>query len=70
KEALIVGRICMDQMLVDVTGIEDVKCGDIATIMGSAGKKEITAYDLAEMEGTITNEILSRMGNRLNRIVV
>lgn len=70
KEALIVGRICMDQMLVDVTGIEDVKCGDIATIMGSAGKKEITAYDLAEMEGTITNEILSRMGSRLNRIVV
>lgn len=69
-EAQIVGRICMDQMLVDVTNIPDVESGDIATILGKSGTYEITAYDLSEEAVTITNEILSRMGSRLGRIVV
>jgi len=63
----IVGRVCMDQTMVDVTDIENVKCGDIAVIVGKSGNMEITAYDLAEQSDTITNEILSRMGSRLNR---
>lgn len=68
-EALIIGRICMDQMLVDITDIPNVKSGDIAIIIGTSGQKEITAYDLAEESETITNEVLSRLGNRLNRIL-
>lgn len=48
QTAPIVGRICMDQMMVDVTGIENVACGDIAVIIDKSGKTEITAYDLAE----------------------
>lgn len=70
QETPIVGRICMDQAMVDVTGIENVKCGDIAVIMGNSDSLEITAYDLAEQSDTITNEILSRMGNRLNRFLI
>lgn len=70
QEAPIVGRICMDQTMVDVTGIENVKCGDIAVIIGKSDNLEITAYDLAEQSDTITNEILSRMGNRLNRLLI
>lgn len=70
QTAPIVGRICMDQMMVDVTGIENVACGDIAVIIDKSGKTEITAYDLAEQMDTITNEILSRMGRRLNRILI
>lgn len=67
--APIVGRICMDQLLVDVTDIPDVKSGDIAILIGKSGLQEISAYDLAEESGTITNEVLSRLGSRLNRIL-
>ncbi|MCM1253000.1 MAG: serine racemase VanT catalytic subunit [Clostridium sp.] len=66
--APVIGQICMDQMLVDITDIPNVKSGDIAVIIGKSGQKEITAYDLAEKSGTITNEILSRLGARLSRI--
>jgi len=63
----IVGRICMDQMLVDVSDIPDVKAGDVAVIIGQSGDEKITACDLAEQDGTISNEILSRLGERLER---
>ena len=69
-EASIIGRICMDQMIVDITDLPDVKSGDIAVIIGKSGQYEITAYDLAEASGTITNELLSRLGSRLNRTIV
>ena len=70
KEAPIIGRICMDQTLIDVTEIQGVKSGDIAVLIGKSGQKEITAYDLAEASTTITNELLSRLGSRLNRISI
>lgn len=70
SEAPIVGRICMDQMLVDITDIPNVKSGDVAVLVGKSGQHEITAYDLAEESGTITNELLSRLGSRLNRIAL
>ena len=67
KEAPIIGRICMDQMLVDITGIPNAKNGDVAVLIGKSGQKEITVYDLAEASATITNELLSRLGSRLSR---
>ena len=70
QEAPIVGHICMDQSMLDVTGIENVKGGDIAVLTGKSGNMQITAYDLAEQAGTITNEVLSRMGARLDRVFV
>lgn len=70
QEAPIVGRVCMDQTMVDVTCIDNVKCGDIAVVIGKSGALGITAYDLAEQSDTITNEILSRMGSRLDRCLV
>ncbi|NLU52733.1 MAG: serine racemase VanT catalytic subunit [Clostridiaceae bacterium] len=69
KKAFVVGRICMDQMIVDVTDIENVMQGDIAVIIGKSGKAEITACELAEKAGTIANEILSRLGTRLERVI-
>lgn len=68
-KAPIIGRICMDQTLVDVSGIPRIQSGDIAVIIGKSGTLEITAGDLAEQCGTITNEILSRLGSRLDRIL-
>ena len=67
SKAEIVGRICMDQMLVDITEMPGVKSGDIAVLIGQSGECEITAYDLAEQCNTITNELLSRLGSRLIR---
>lgn len=62
----IVGRICMDQLIVDVTELEDVKQGDIAILIGE--DKRISMEEIAQKSSTITNEIASRMGERLKRI--
>lgn len=64
------GSICMDQMQVDITGIANVKQGDIAVIIGRSGENEVSVYDMAEKDGTITNEILSRLGGRLERVLI
>ena len=68
QSAPVVGRICMDQTIVDITGIKGVRAGDSATVIGRDGGEEITAYEIAQAAGTITNEIVSRMGERLPRI--
>lgn len=68
--APIVGRICMDQLLADVTAIPGVKPGDIATLIGRDGEKSISAADLADACGTITNELLCCLGPRLERVPV
>ncbi len=65
----IVGRVCMDQLAVDVTGIPEVKVGMTATLIGEDGEEEITAEKVAENAESITNEILSRMGQRLKVVL-
>ena len=67
RRAPIAGRVCMDQTLVDVTDIPDTAAGDEAVLIGRSGELEITARDLAAQTGTIPNEILSRLGARLER---
>ncbi len=66
QSAPVVGRICMDQTIVDITGIPGVKAGETAVVIGRSGGEEITAYEVAEEAGTITNEVLSRLGKRLS----
>lgn len=68
RKAPIVGAVCMDQLMVDITKIPQTFPGDIATLLGKDGAEKITTYDMAEAAGTITNEILSRLGARLERI--
>lgn len=68
--APIAGRICMDQTLLDVTDVPGAAPGDTAVLIGSSGDREITAGDIAEQTGTIPNEILSRLGGRLERRLV
>lgn len=70
KRAPIIGRICMDQTIIDVSHIDKVCAGDVAVIIGSGDGGSIRASQLAASAGTITNEILSRLGNRLPRIPV
>lgn len=58
KRASIVGRICMDQLAVDITDIHDVKVGMIAVLIGKDGEEEIQAPMVAEAAGSISNELL------------
>lgn len=68
-EAPIIGRICMDLILVDISNIKNVVVGDIAVVVGKSDNLAISIYDIAEQSDTITNEILSRLGTRLERII-
>ncbi|MCM1063356.1 MAG: serine racemase VanT catalytic subunit [Eubacterium sp.] len=67
-KAPIIGMICMDQTLVDISAIPHVSAGDIAVLIGTSKGREITAAQLAARCGTITNELLSRLGERLERV--
>lgn len=60
-----VGRMCMDQLLVDVSDLSEIAPDDTVTIIGRDGGQVIRAEELAACCGTITNELLSRLGMRL-----
>jgi serine/alanine racemase len=64
----IIGRICMDQLMVDITDIPQVKIGDTVVFIGKSDDKEIPITEMAYNGNTITNELLSRMGSRLKKI--
>lgn len=63
--APMVGRLCMDQMLVDVTDVPRVQAGDKVTLIGKDGAEEIRAEELALRCGTISNELLAGLSPRL-----
>jgi alanine racemase len=63
----IVGAICMDMMMVDVTGVE-VDPGDEAVIIGRQGEASIDVCEVAATVGTIPYEILCRVGSRIERV--
>lgn len=67
QRAPIAGRICMDYFMADVTHINEVTAGDTATLIGEDGDETIRAEDLAQKCGTITNELFSRLGSRLEK---
>ena len=68
--APIAGNICMDQFMIDVTDIPDVKVGDEVIIMGSDGVNTILAEDIAKATGTINYEIICAFGQRLPKVYV
>lgn len=63
------GRVCMDQIMVDV-GNFPVKIGDEVVLIGSQGENEITAEELSRLSGTIPYEIVCGIGNRVPRIYI
>ncbi|MGA7110171.1 MAG: alanine racemase, partial [Terracidiphilus sp.] len=70
QRAPLVGRVSMDQAVLDVTEIPDVAAGDEVVILGSQGGETITAFDHAEAAATIPWEIFTRIGARVARIEV
>ncbi|MFA5724886.1 MAG: alanine racemase [Candidatus Omnitrophota bacterium] len=69
KRFRICGRICMDQIMVDV-GKAAVKIGDEAVLIGSQGKNMITTEELADLSKTIPYEIVCGLGSRIPRVSV
>jgi alanine racemase len=70
KFAPIVGRICMDQCMIDVTDIEGVKVGDEVILLGEQGNLKFNADDFAEIMGTINYEILCMLKFRIPRVYI
>jgi len=66
----IVGRVCMDMLMLDVSGVENVGAEDVVTLIGKDGNEEIRCEDFAAVSGTITNDILCRLGSRLPRVYI
>ncbi len=69
RRAPIIGAVCMDMLMADVTGL-DVQPGDEAVLLGRQGEDEITVTELAEAIGTNPYEILCRVGTRIERIYI
>lgn len=69
QKAPVIGRICMDQLMADVSGIPDVKEGTTVTLIGRDGDELITADDLAEMYDTIGYEIVCGISKRIPRVI-
>lgn len=67
-KAPIVGRICMDQMMVDITDIPNVQFDTEVVLIGKSGNEEITADDLANLYGTIGYEVVCGISKRVDRI--
>ena len=67
QKAPIVGRVCMDQMMVDVTDIKNVTRADIVTLIGKDGDAEITVEEIAVLAGTFNYEFVCDLGKRIPR---
>lgn len=61
----VIGRICMDQLVIDITDTEDIAVGDTAILIGGEEDNEVSAPSVAGRSGSISNELLCRMGARL-----
>lgn len=68
KKAPIIGRICMDQMMVDVTDIPDVQVEDVVTLIGTDGDETITIEEIANPAARFDYEMLCDISSRVTRV--
>lgn len=67
RKVSVIGRVCMDWIMLDVTDLPEIAVGDCATLLGSAGDMTITGDDWAETLQTISNEVFCMIGSRVTR---
>ncbi|HTR44286.1 MAG TPA: alanine racemase [Thermodesulfovibrionales bacterium] len=68
RRAPVIGRVCMDLMMADVTNFEGVAEGDEVVLIGKQGGEEITVHEIARRAGTISYEVLTTLGGRSKRV--
>jgi len=66
----VVGRICMDQCMIDVSSVNNINVGDEVIVFGNGGDNSITVNSLSKNAGTVPHEILALTGNRTPRIYI
>ncbi len=66
-KAPIIGRVCMDQLMIDATNIPDVKRNDVVTLIGRDGQEIITVEEIAELAGTFNYEFVCDLNKRIPR---
>ena len=70
KRFSIVGMVCMDLTMVDVTGHPEIRVGDEVILMGKSGEEEISADELARLSGTISYDVTCSVGPRVPRVFI
>lgn len=70
RRAPVIGRVCMDQMMIDVTDIEDVRIEDEVTLVGRDGGEYISMEEIAAVAGTFNYEFACNIGKRVPRIYI
>lgn len=68
RRSTIIGRICMDQTMLDVTKIPNVQVGDVVTILGKDGNEHLTATEMADWMSTISYEVVCGVSKRVPRL--
>jgi alanine racemase len=67
RRAPLIGAVSMDAITLDVTEVPDVQVGDVATLVGPDGDERITAAEVADWSGTVSYEVLTSLGPRVER---
>lgn len=70
KKVPIVGRVCMDSCFADITDVENVRIGDVVTILGEAGGVKIEKSDICNITRAQVSEVLAVIGRRIARIYI
>jgi alanine racemase len=70
QKAPVLGRVCMDQFMVDITHLPDANEGDEVVLIGQDGGQEITAEELGDLSGRFNYELTCDLNHRVPRIYV
>jgi alanine racemase len=70
RRCVIVGRVTMDQIIVDITAVPEAREGDEVVLLGRQGSEQILATEVAEKAGTIAWDIFTGIGRRVERVAV
>lgn len=70
QSARVLGRVCMNMIMVDVTDINDVRIEDEVVLLGRQGRGVVTAHEMAHLLGTINYEVVSRLNPLITRLLV
>lgn len=68
KKAPVVGRVCMDQLMLDVSDIDDIRSGDEVTVIGDGKNNTMSFDEMAALTGTINYELVCLVGKRVPRV--
>ena len=68
QKAPIVGRVCMDQMMVDITDIPQVEIEDLVTLIGADGQERISVEEMADLAGSFNYEFVCNISKRVKRV--